>query len=679
MENKARVTIITDACRSGKLAGNTIGGSQLTSQNLAQQFANEIKILSCQPNEYSIEGEQWGGGRGAFSFHLIEGLFGMADANEDAAVSLMELSRYLEDHVTTEVAPESQVPMTVGNRTEKLAMVFPELLAAVQASKAGQLATFSPTVSRGLEEEILATVDTTIREQYQLFKQSIKDKVFLEPAEACADAYYERLIGEPKLKRLHNSMRRNYAAALQDDAQQVMNLYMKADFKEHVMINKTLSSDLTHRQLERAAALLGTGHYMYKTIKSRQYVYEAAYITFGDGKIPESTLAKAFALCRKSLEYGPDSPFPYFMMSLCYAETQRIDSVQLMIQQANRLAPLWVIPNLEAASVLSGHKNYEAAKLLLEQATSIDSTKAHVWAEWGLWYFSQQMYPEAAIAFNKVIVLDSTLAINWSNLGLIYITTERYEEAEAALKKALTIDSSMTLTWGRLGNLYRRTQRYAEAEVALKKAISLSPDWPVLLDMLGSVYNNTQRYSEAAPLFLQAIALDSTNMLYWSRLSYAYTQSQRYAEAEEALLKTLALDSTHVTSWNNLGFTYLHTQRYDAAEQALQKAIALNPELANSHKHLATVYLRLNRLDEAREGFQKSMATNPNYVGGYLGMAYLHTKEKEFDKALDYVKQAIQKGASYAMLSTDEDLADLRSNRKWEKMMRRYFPDQFKD
>ncbi|MBK6996745.1 MAG: hypothetical protein IPH31_18130 [Lewinellaceae bacterium] len=60
-ENKARVLIITDACRSGKLAGNSIGGAQLTSQNLAQQFANEIKILSCQPNEYSLEGEQWGG------------------------------------------------------------------------------------------------------------------------------------------------------------------------------------------------------------------------------------------------------------------------------------------------------------------------------------------------------------------------------------------------------------------------------------------------------------------------------------------------------------------------------------------------------------------------------------------------------------------------------------------
>ncbi len=65
LENKAKVILITDACRSGKLAGGNVNGSQLTNANLSRQFANEIKIMSCQPNEYSIEGEQWGGGRGS--------------------------------------------------------------------------------------------------------------------------------------------------------------------------------------------------------------------------------------------------------------------------------------------------------------------------------------------------------------------------------------------------------------------------------------------------------------------------------------------------------------------------------------------------------------------------------------------------------------------------------------
>src|SRR5690606_2384695 len=99
VQNKAKVIMVADACRSGKLSGSSVGGAQITGSNLAKQYANEIKILSCQPDEYSLEGEQWGGGRGAFSYHLLDGLYGMADGNGDQKVNLLEISRYLEDHV----------------------------------------------------------------------------------------------------------------------------------------------------------------------------------------------------------------------------------------------------------------------------------------------------------------------------------------------------------------------------------------------------------------------------------------------------------------------------------------------------------------------------------------------------------------------------------------------------
>ena len=85
--------IITDACRAGKLAGSSINGTQITANLLSQQFANEVKILSCQPDEFSLEGEQWGGGRGCFSFHLENALYGFADENGDQMVNLHELGR----------------------------------------------------------------------------------------------------------------------------------------------------------------------------------------------------------------------------------------------------------------------------------------------------------------------------------------------------------------------------------------------------------------------------------------------------------------------------------------------------------------------------------------------------------------------------------------------------------
>ncbi len=77
LDKKSKVLLVSDACRAGNLAGNSIGGAQLTNGNLAKSFANEVKILSCQPNEYSYEGEQWGDGRGVFSYFLVNGMYGL--------------------------------------------------------------------------------------------------------------------------------------------------------------------------------------------------------------------------------------------------------------------------------------------------------------------------------------------------------------------------------------------------------------------------------------------------------------------------------------------------------------------------------------------------------------------------------------------------------------------------
>ena len=255
LQNKAKVVVITDACHSGTLSGSSIGGAQATAANLARQYANEIKILSCQPNEFSIEGEQWGGGRGAFSYNLVEALYGMADANNDLFVNLQEVGRYLEDHVTAEVAPVSQVPMVLGNRTERMASVDVNLLAALRSGKTSQTQLLSPIETRGMEDEVLAGVDSSIQELYRKFQKALKDKVFLEPSTACADAYYERLVKESGLAPLHSTMRRNYAAALQDDAQQVLNKWLSGEIEEMSLskVNQAGKYKSYPRYLERAA------------------------------------------------------------------------------------------------------------------------------------------------------------------------------------------------------------------------------------------------------------------------------------------------------------------------------------------------------------------------------------------------------------------------------------------
>ena len=96
--NGIEAIVITDACHSGNLAGGTEGLKNIQTV-LGNKWKDEIKILSCQPGELSLEGKQWGGGRGLFSYELINGMAGMADKNKDGKVNLRELSLYLMEKV----------------------------------------------------------------------------------------------------------------------------------------------------------------------------------------------------------------------------------------------------------------------------------------------------------------------------------------------------------------------------------------------------------------------------------------------------------------------------------------------------------------------------------------------------------------------------------------------------
>ncbi|MES2800263.1 MAG: caspase family protein [Bacteroidota bacterium] len=105
---------IADACRSGNLIGGK-EGMEATANILKDKWKDEIKIVSCQAGELSLEGKQWGGGRGLFSFELINGLSGLADKNKDSQISLRELNLYLLDIVPEQAGAQKQNPVLSGN------------------------------------------------------------------------------------------------------------------------------------------------------------------------------------------------------------------------------------------------------------------------------------------------------------------------------------------------------------------------------------------------------------------------------------------------------------------------------------------------------------------------------------------------------------------------------------
>jgi Flp pilus assembly protein TadD len=541
LQTKAKVFVIMDACHSGKLSGNSVGGSQITGANLAKQYANEIKILSSQPNEYSIEGEQWGGGRGAFSYHLVNALWGFADNNNDLVVTLQEAGRYLEDHVTAEVAPISQVPMIMGNRAEPLFAVDAGLLSILKSDKTNQIV-MSSIDSRGLEQEVLATVDTTLREMYQKFKNALKAKQFLTPELACAETYYDRLIDEPKLERLHSTMRRNYAAALQDDAQQVMNLWLSTNISELILSKKAQLEKYKAYPgyLERATQLLGVNNYMYPTLQSRKHFFDGYLLALSNRNPNRELGEKILNQYRQALSWQPDQPHVYWQMSWVFANNfLQPDSTKAYALHASELAASWELPYIDLAYLYSEKwSQFDQTEFYLKQANLIDSNNVSVINGWGIFYEKQKKHKEAELQFKKAIQLDSNFVWAYNNLGALY-QMNRFSEAELVFKKAIQLDSTYATPYINLGFVYLQTSRFKEAEIQYKKAIQLDLTNVAAYNNLGYVYFQTDHYEEAERQFVKVIQLDSTNISAYYNLACIQSIQNKLDKAFEYLEQSL--------------------------------------------------------------------------------------------------------------------------------------------
>jgi uncharacterized caspase-like protein len=100
-----RVVTFTDSCHSegvgGRVYGVPIRQNNLVNQYLARYAAeaNRAVITASDISELSYEGDQWGGGHGVFTYFLLQGLTGEADANHDGTVTAGELFLYVRQQV----------------------------------------------------------------------------------------------------------------------------------------------------------------------------------------------------------------------------------------------------------------------------------------------------------------------------------------------------------------------------------------------------------------------------------------------------------------------------------------------------------------------------------------------------------------------------------------------------
>jgi uncharacterized caspase-like protein len=116
------VVLLADVCRAATIAGQKTTALGGAIEQIGEAPGEMLGLMAARPKELSMESPEFGGGHGAFTWSVLKGLEGAADADKDGFVTAGELIDYVTKDVSV-MTKNKQHPRDFGNmeNTTKLA------------------------------------------------------------------------------------------------------------------------------------------------------------------------------------------------------------------------------------------------------------------------------------------------------------------------------------------------------------------------------------------------------------------------------------------------------------------------------------------------------------------------------------------------------------------------------
>lgn len=488
LDKGAEVILISDACRSGSLAGSSVGGPRATTAALSELFTHSTKIMSCEPDQISVEGAAWGGGRGLFSYHLVNGLKGLADQDEDRYVDLFELERYVQDSVRV-ASNRKQLPMIKGLSSTKLARVDQKVLEQIRSD-------LPPEPN---DNWIRESPDTNFLPQLARFEAALRKKHLLFPEEGSANQIYQTIGDHPNARPVQNVMKISLASALQDEAQQALNEYIISPGKELARRWSDAGAYAYYPDyLARAAELLGPDNYFFNDVKSREHYFRGVNfrLQFDADDEDETMLQRALEEQQTALQLQSIAPHIHNELGLIFRRLEQYPQAVMEFQQALNLSPKWSLALTNLANVYKDLEQYALA---------------------------EKMYRDA-------IQLDTSFALSYYNLSELYVDMGRTEAAVSQLEKVIRLDPEFADAYF---NLSRLSLGSPQAESYILQYIQRQPDDPDGFSLLAYIYHSSDRLERAQQAYQSALQLDPDAFYSLQSLAYVYKRLEDFDAAQE--------------------------------------------------------------------------------------------------------------------------------------------------
>jgi tetratricopeptide (TPR) repeat protein len=563
LQNVGRVVIFVDVCNAGTVG--IIKGRNAINQQIEDQLGEAegslTGLLAAGPKESSYEGPEYGGGHGAFTYFVLKGLSGEADAegNRDGIVDARELFDYVY-HQVEKATTNKQHPREFGSFENRLRLADlgkPEVPVALWRT----LRDFRHDDQLYLASAAQAPISGNNTEQdVERLRDAIRDGRLLADAPENATDALERLRAElaPNVFFDYQNLLR---IALEDRAQRIILRYLAGDQNAQSRADFDLGSKYM------AAARLLTPGSLY--LEDRESFFLGRTLLF------DKNFPAAVKLLEGSVRITPASAYAYNALGIGYLEQADYANAIHAFRDASRNAPYWAYPLHNVA----------------------------------LTYTQTGDYGAAIQAYRRAMELAPRYSYLPYNLGLLYQRLNKQKEAEGSFRRAMALDPGLADAYNALGYLRESQGHASEAEQLYKNALQIDPDSLAARQNLAVMISGQRdRVNEAIALWRQNLAKQPDYLASRLSLAKALAASGQVDAAIDEYKAAERVRPDYIALRVALAELYGQKQDFEGASRELRDSLTLQPVNPLLLERLGDVEVQRGQTPVALDAYQRVLA-----------------------------------------------------------------------
>lgn len=631
---KVKVSLIMDACHSGFDIRKD--GVLKAQENISSGFNSINKMLGCAVNEFSYEADSIG--HGLFSWYLVQGLMGMADAPADNVVTFDELRNWTQKRVASASKGKQNPVITSKDNNDVVAEVNPETRAAALAL-INNKSYSSLMASRGMgnEDTLISAQLQTCIDRYNLFLNL--QQLYNTDSSCLAVIYQLSHLKSNAARELKEGLQNHLAELLETRSQMVLNEYLKGKSEQPPATTYYRAGV----EAGLADSLLAPGDPRKKNDRVMANFHEAfSYLRYDDF----SKFSLAEQLLREALMLEDRAAYLYVTMSYLMEYQNKFDSAIYYAKKAEQIIPTWSVPKNILGNLYHDLSQFD--KSIEYHRTVLKQDSSYAWSYNNIAgalldmdrigeaeaYYMQSLRIKKSTGKER---LDRDWAITYGNLGVIFQERGLAAIAEKYFLLADSIDHTYGFAKRKLSDVYANIDG-EKAELLLKQAIATSPSDAENYYWLAELYRNNplnkQSIQMSHDMYLQAIQLNPFNEWYYAGLGHLALDHTNKDSALYWFDKAVKVSRGASDALYNMAFYYALVHNRDSAAVYYKRALAINPYDIGVSSDYADFLLETGDTSIALQQLQRLTSLQQQSPKAFYVLGNFHFKTGNLQQAL---------------------------------------------